>query len=444
MLWRLFPGGLLDVWEAPMRLSHALGQSPGSVRRLESGRGMERRFIIARNRAWMGNFSAALGVILVVLIGLALFSIQPALGEGTVTQASKDRASSEGRPAAAPVKTKVDSLTPIPDWASLIVAATWAGTKSRDRFPSNELYAVDDGGTKVVQITHNAKLYNHFAVSPDRQKILAVRYDAGDSNRDGRVDARDRKTIWIMDLANKEEWPLVPEYDAGWGGVDWFPDSRTVCFSMMKEGKIDIHSIHIDGTGLTNLTDGVEMKLGAKKSGKWVSDTGVSPDGQWITFLYTPWVGPGPFDFLKKSVIAVMRVDGTEAHVVTDGGPMPPGQHGPWSAGDFDPEFSPDGKWLCFQRATDVSTNWGGVASHDIMIVRVDGTGLKKLSPDGNPGVHGISDWSEDNRIVFSEWNQKDNYVGPVMVRPDGSDYHRLSGLKFGASHVRWIPPVKK
>jgi Tol biopolymer transport system component len=381
-------------------------------------------------------------MLLFVLVGPASVLIRPVLGEGTAMNRSEDRASSAARPAAAPIKTKVESLTPIPDWASLILAAPWAGTRTPDGFPSNELYAVDDNGKAVVQITHHAKLYNHFAVSPDRQKIAAVRY-SGDTNRDGRIDFRDRKTIWIMDLANKEEWPLVPEYDAGWGGVDWFPDSRTVCFSMLKDRDIDIHSIHIDGTGLTNLTEGVELKLGAKL-GKWVSDVGVSPDGRWIAFLYTPWVGPGAFDFRKKSVIAVSRVDRTEAHVVTDGGPLAPGQYGPWSAGDFDPEFSPDGRALCFQRATNVATNWGGVTSHDIMVVNVDGTGLRRLSPAGNTGVHGISDWSEDGRIVFSEWNQADNYVGPVMVLPDGSGYHRLSGLKFGGSHVRWIPPVKK
>jgi Tol biopolymer transport system component len=390
-----------------------------------------------------GSSLAALGIVLFVLAGPALFLIRPAMGEGTVTQASKERSSFEGRSAAAPVKTKVDSLTPIPDWASLILAAPWVGTKSADGFPSNELYAADDTGTRVVQITHHAKLYNHFAVSPDRQKIVAVRY-AGDSNRDGRIDARDVKTVWIMDLAHKEEWPLVPEHNAGWGGVDWFPDSRTVCFAMLQGRKIDIYTLHMDGTGVTNLTEGVEQKLGAEKPGKWVSDVGVSPDGQWIAFLYTPWQGPGPFDFVKKNVIAVMRVDRTEARVITDGGPLAAGQYGMWSAGDFDPEFSPDGRSLCFQRATNTASNWGGNSSMDVMVVNLDGTGLKRLSPEGNTGTHGISDWSEDGRIVFSEWNRKDNYVGPVMVRPDGSDYHRLTHLKFGASHVRWIPPVKK
>ena len=372
-------------------------------------------------------------IIILVLVGLSSAFVQPAMGEEKMTNATKDLK-----------KTKVDSLTPIPDWASLIVAATWAGTKSSHGFPSNELYAVDDTGTKVIQITHSAKLYNHFAVSPDRQKILAVRYDAGDSNHDGRVDARDFKTVWIIDLANKEEWPLEPKYNSGWGGVDWFPDSRTVAFAMLKGKNIDIHSIHIDGAGLTNLTEGVEMKLGADKPGKWVSDVGVSPDGKWITFLYTPWIGPGPFNFKKKSVIAIMKVDRSEARIVTDGGSLPAGQYGMWGAGDFDPEFGPDSKSISFQRATDKGANYGGTHSMDVYVVNTDGTGLKRLSPEDNTGTHGISDWSEDNRIVFSEWNRKDTYVGPVMVRPDGSDYHRLADLKFGASHVRWIPPVSK
>ncbi|MBW2063180.1 MAG: hypothetical protein JRI95_16680 [Deltaproteobacteria bacterium] len=74
----------------------------------------------------------------------------------------------------------------------------------------------------------------------------------------------------------------------------------------------------------------------------------------------------------------------------------------------------------------------------------VYGTDLKRLSPENNPAVHGISDWSEDNRIVFSEWNGDDRYVGPVVVNADGSHYHRLTSLPFGGSHVRWIPVVKK
>jgi len=125
-------------------------------------------------------------------------------------------------------KEKVESLVSIPDSAEIILAAPWVKTRSEFRFPSNELYVADSEGKNVTQITHNNCLYNHFAVSPNRKMIAAIRYSSGDSNGNGRIDFRDRKTLWILDLENREEWPLVPEYDAGWGGVDWSPDNQFV------------------------------------------------------------------------------------------------------------------------------------------------------------------------------------------------------------------------
>jgi len=117
--------------------------------------------------------------------------------------------------------------------------------------------------------------------------------------------------------------------------------------------------------------------------------------------------------------------------------------HGPWGPGDFDPEFSPDGKQISFQRVTDKGVNFAArIPSHDIMRVNIDGTGLTRLSPADNTGIHGISDWSEDNRIIFSEWSQKDGYVGGVAVNPDGAGYRRLTGLPNGGSHFRWIPRI--
>jgi len=80
------------------------------------------------------------------------------------------------------------------------------------------------------------------------------------------------------------------------------------------------------------------------------------------------------------------------------------------------------------------------IPSHDVMRVNVDGAGLTRLSPAGNPALHGISDWSEDNRLIFTEWNAKDKYVGPVVVNADGTGWRRLTALPNGGSHVRWIP----
>ncbi|MDP7132667.1 MAG: hypothetical protein QF437_19385 [Planctomycetota bacterium] len=55
-----------------------------------------------------------------------------------------------------------------------------------------------------------------------------------------------------------------------------------------------------------------------------------------------------------------------------------------------------------------------------------------------------IGDWAEDNRIVFTEWNGRDGYIGPVVVNADGSGYRRLNNLPPGGAYIRWIPKVKK
>lgn len=343
-------------------------------------------------------------------------------------------------------KHKVATLTPIPDSAEIILAAPWAKTRSKFDSVSNELYAADSEGKNVVRITHNSRHYNHFAVSPNRKMIAAVRYSSGDTTGDGKIDFRDRKTVWILDLEHKEEWPLVPECDAGWGGVDWSPDNQFVYFSIIESLTSDIYRIRVDGTDLKNITKGIEKVLCRGLSRKFVTDTGVSPDGKWIVFKFLcPRREAARLGLPLRSRLAICRVDGTEPRFVTDGGDVKPLAHGLWGPGDFDPEFSPDGRHICFQRATDVATiSEAKLPSHDMMRVKIDGTGLKRLSPNGNPGMHGIGDWSKDDRIVFSEWNGRDRYVGPVVVNADGTGYHRLTSLPRGGTHVRWIPQVKK
>lgn len=332
-------------------------------------------------------------------------------------------------------KQPVPTLAAIPEGAELIVSSPIAGGKTPEGFPSNELYTADSKGGGFTRITHTNLLYNHFAVSPDRTKIAAIRY-AGDTNRDKRINYLDRKTLWVLDLENKKEWALVPEYEAGWGGVDWTPDGEYICCSIRINEKLNLYRIHPDGTGFENLTENLQTLLGSDIPDKWVSDMSVSDDGEWLTFLYT-------VNRRNPNRIAVMRMDGSAAQIVTDGGGAE-SKHagGEWGRGDFDPEFSPDGQYVCFQRATNAHIAFN-VSSHDIYTCRIDGSELKRMSPEGNKGVHGIADWSDDNRIVFSEWNGPDNYVGPVLVNADGSGYHRIPGLE-GAGWVRWIPRVEK
>jgi hypothetical protein len=53
-----------------------------------------------------------------------------------------------------------------------------------------------------------------------------------------------------------------------------------------------------------------------------------------------------------------------------------------------------------------------------------------------------FGDWSEDNRIVFTEWNGRDGYIGPVVVNADGGSYRRLNNLPPGGANVRCTPTL--
>src|SRR5947208_1576705 len=95
-------------------------------------------------------------------------------------------------------KTKVDSLTAIPKEAEVVCETTRDKEKSEFGFLSNELYVADAEGGHLTRVTHNRRLYNHFAVSPNRKMIAGNRYDAGDTNKNGRIEAYDRKTLWVI------------------------------------------------------------------------------------------------------------------------------------------------------------------------------------------------------------------------------------------------------
>jgi Tol biopolymer transport system component len=343
-------------------------------------------------------------------------------------------AAAAGLCAQPPRKTAVESLVLIPAEAELVCQSARDGEPSPFQQLATEIYVAGREGGHFTRITHQRKLYNHMAVSPDRRRIAAGRFDRGDTNGDGYINAKDKKTLVVLDLEHRQEWTLADDAeDTCLGGVDWTPDGQYIIASMRVAGEVDIYRIRPDTGEREALTRNLGTLLGGIPKPVFVSDVSVSFDGNWIVFVC---VARGT----AVCRLARMRIDGSEAHFITDGGgAAAKNARSTWGSGDFDPEFSPDGQYVSFQRSTPAGVGPMGFPTYDVMRVKIDGTDLLRLSPPGNQAVHGISDWSADNQIVFSEWNTAQGWSGPVLVKPDGSGYHRVEKLK-GCTWVRWIP----
>ncbi|MCP5432465.1 MAG: hypothetical protein H6923_04255 [Alphaproteobacteria bacterium] len=332
------------------------------------------------------------------------------------------------------------AVSPIPADAKLIFSSARAGEESAIGFPAVELYAATLEG-EVTRLTHSRGVHNHFTVSPDRTKIAANRYRE-DTDKDGRLfPIGDFKELWIIDVVNGTERKVAPEIDAGYGGIAWMPDSRHVVFGTPSDQGMDLVKLDTETGESEPLTRNLGKLLGSDDPRKFVSDVDVSPDGEWLAFLYNiPRTAENTGGVRPKTRVTVMRTDGSEARIVTDGGPLPPGKRGNWNNGDFDPDFSPDGKAVSFQRQTDVGMANPGLSTMDVMTVNIDGTGLTRISPEGNDAAHGISSWDVGG-IVFTEWSDKRGNTA-IVYDTQAKTFTRVP-IEGQTSHVQWIPEAK-
>lgn len=185
------------------------------------------------------------------------------------------------------------------------------------------------------------------------------------------------------------------------------PDGRTVVFTSLRDGDLEIYTMHVDGSNVRRLTHTLGYDGGAF----------FSHDGQWIVYrAFHPVTAQDSAEYRgliadnkvrpSRMEIFVMRVDGSEQRKVTSLG-----------GANFAPFFHPDNKRILFasNHTNPRSRNF------DLYLVNLDGTGLEQVttsqefdsfpmfSPDGTKLVwasnrHGkvagetnifIADWVE-------------------------------------------------
>jgi Tol biopolymer transport system component len=166
---------------------------------------------------------------------------------------------------------------------------------------------------------------------------------------------------------------LIPTAnDNSFANAIWAPND-TIIFDSERAGPRHIFRMGVDGRKAVQLTSGDTAQDSAA----------VSPDGSLIAY------GDVSSSENRDIGIHLSNIDGSKVRDLTPGG-------GPGVDGEDDAAFSPDGRWIAFQRVVNPDAHLAG-----LFIIRPDGTGLRRLTADTSGA--GYARWSPDGqRILFS------------------------------------------
>ena len=197
-----------------------------------------------------------------------------------------------------------------------------------------DIYEIDLVNDEAKALTYAFGDLNAPEISPDGKTIVFTRY-FNDINL---------PTIWLMARAGGDFRQVSTI--AGWDPT-WSPDGKQILFASDKDGTNQLYVVNLDGTGLRKVTSLPALR----GRSDW------SSDGRFVvTYSGQAW----------HRELFIMNADGSGQRQLSPGGGNSQG-----------PGFSPDGRWVVFTSYYDKFKDINGC---EIYIVRVDGTGLQRLT----------------------------------------------------------------
>jgi TolB protein len=184
----------------------------------------------------------------------------------------------------------------------------------------------------------------------------------------------------------------------------WSPDGSRIAFTEYSgtPGQFHLHVTNQDGSNDRVVATGYIF----------LSRRPWSPDGSRIA--WGPYAAPG-------DLYTASATGGDVRRLTTDGRPKYP------------PLWSPIGSTLVYPRGFD-APGW------DLFLVDADGSGPTQVTRGGenlNPS------WSPDgSKIAFSRQTSSESAI--YVVRPDGTELHRVAGTLASSGEVDWSPDSTK
>ena len=209
--------------------------------------------------------------------------------------------------------------------------------------------------------THLADLATDPAWSPDGTKIAYVHYGH----------------IYSMNADGSNQTLL----DGGYGdeAPAWSPDGSKILFARSSSSSLrDIYSMNADGSGVT---------LVASRG----TDPAWSPDGSKIAFAHMTNCSPSGSCSTEDTMdIYLMNPDGTGQVDITNRR----------LAGEFSPQWSPDGTKIVFAYNALDDPEAGGDPFYDLGVINPDGTGWANLTSTASPDEL-APQWSPDGQKML-------------------------------------------
>jgi len=292
-----------------------------------------------------------------------------------------------------------------------------------------EIYALDIETGDITRITTSDKHYFIIGIDLSKKYILAT-CAIIDTHPPSGLGDEDKKSLWLIDLENKEEKLLTNPLDHA-EGDSFSPDGNWVVFFMQKanESQGDIFKMKIDGTDLTQLTF---TKNATEGDPTW------SHNGNQIAFSY--YDGD-----LQRFVLKKMDIDGNNIELIYDDPDsiMTPS----FPPGIYDSSWSPNDDWLVFEQAINASgQNYGSGIWH-ILKVRSDGSDVIDLSIEGNHSNRAeyLPSFSQDgSKIIYGSFyestDSEQSHVDIFYMNSDDGIPTQLTDNSANNMFPIWIP----